>query len=122
MEWGGKPLLFFGAMLAAAAALYIRTFRKNLLSLYQKETKRKDMKIRVLSCIRLDSYLCKNGMEYKYEEGYDTMSDEEFREYNEKLECGWSFDSWDEFVRNFNADTNYAPLPSEHLIRVFPDD
>ena len=80
------------------------------------------MKIRVLSLERLDSYLYENDMEDRFEDGYDTMTDDEFRELNEKVERGWSFDSWEQFVRHFNEDTNLAPVPSEHILRVFPND
>ncbi len=80
------------------------------------------MKIRVLSFERLDSYLYENGQEDRFEDGYDTMTDEEFRQLNEEIEHGWSFNSWEEFVTNFNEDTNLAPVPSEHILRVFPND
>lgn len=80
------------------------------------------MKIRVLSYSRLDSYLYENDMEDRFEDGYDTMTDDEFRELNEKVERGWAFNSWEQFVKHFNADTNLAPVPSEHIIRVFPND
>ena len=46
------------------------------------------MKIRILSFSRLDEYLYEHGMEDKFEEGYDTMTDEEFRYLNEKIEGG----------------------------------
>lgn len=80
------------------------------------------MKIRVLSFSRLDSYLYEHDMEDRFEDGYDTMTDDEFRELNEKVERGWAFDSWEQFVKHFNADTNLAPVPSEHILRVFPND
>lgn len=80
------------------------------------------MKIRILSLSRLDSYLYENDMEDRFENGYDTMTDEEFRQLNEEIENGWSFNSWEEFVANFNEDTNLAPVPSEHILRIFPND
>jgi hypothetical protein len=80
------------------------------------------MKIRVLSFSRLDSYLYEHDMEDRFEDGYDTMTDEEFRQLNEEIEGGWGFNSWAEFVANFNEDTNLAPMPSEHILRVFPND
>ena len=80
------------------------------------------MKIRILSFSRLDEYLYGHGMGDKFEEGYDTMTDEEFRYLNEKIEGGWSFDSWEDFVEHFNADSDLAPVPSEHILRVFPND
>ena len=80
------------------------------------------MKIRILSLSRLDSYLYEKGQEDRFEDGYDTMTDEEFRQLNEEIENGWCFDSWEEFVANFNEDTNLAPVPSEHILRIFPND
>ena len=80
------------------------------------------MKIRILSFSRLDEYLYEHGMEDKFEEGYDTMTDEQFRYLNEKIEGGWSFSSWEDFVEHFNADSDLAPVPSEHILRVFPND
>lgn len=79
------------------------------------------MKIRVLSYERLDSYVYKHRLENKIED-YGTLTNEQFRDLNEKLEHGWSFDSWDDFLKEFNADSNLAPVPSEHILRVFPND
>lgn len=79
------------------------------------------MKIRVLSISRLDSYVYEHNLENEIED-YSLLTDEQFREFNEKIENGWSFDSLDEFVKEFNADTNLAPVPSEHILRVFPND
>lgn len=79
------------------------------------------MKIRVLSISRLDQYIYKNHLEYKIE-SYSDISDEQFKALNEEIEHGWSFSSWQEFVREFNADSSLAPVPSEHILRVFPFD
>lgn len=78
------------------------------------------MKIRILSIERLDQYVYKNNLEDVID-NYGDLTDEQFIELNEKLEHGWGFDSWDEFVAEFNADSNLAPVPSEHYIRVFND-
>lgn len=79
------------------------------------------MKIRILSYSRLDAYVYKNNLENEID-NYGSLTDEQFRELNEKLENGWSFNNWDEFVKEFNADGNLAPVPSEHIIRVFQND
>ena len=79
------------------------------------------MKIRVLSYSRLDNYVYEQGLENEIED-YGTLTDEQFRDLNEKIENGWSFKSWDEFVKEFNADSCLAPVPSEHILRVFPND
>lgn len=79
------------------------------------------MKIRVLSVSRLDNYIYEHNLENEIED-YSLLTDEQFREFNEKIENGWSFDSLDEFVKEFNADSNLAPVPSEHILRVFPND
>ena len=79
------------------------------------------MKIRILSYSRLDAYVYKNNLENEIDD-YGSLTDEQFRELNEKLENGWSFNNWDEFVKEFNADGNLAPVPSEHIIRVFQND
>lgn len=79
------------------------------------------MKIRVLSISRLDSYVYEHNLENEIED-YSLLTDEQFREFNEKIENGWSFESWNEFVKEFNADSNLAPVPSEHILRVFPND
>ena len=34
----------------------------------------------------------------------------------------WEFNSLKEFENEFNADGNYAPMPSEHIIRFFPNE
>ena len=79
------------------------------------------MKIRVLSISRLDSYVYEHNLENEIED-YSLLTDEQFKEFNEKIEDGWSFESWNEFVKEFNADSNLAPVPSEHILRVFPND
>ena len=78
------------------------------------------MKIRVLSISRLDDFVYDNNLEEDFDD-YSDLTDEQFKELNEKLEDGWAFDSWDDFVKEFNADSNLAPVPSEHIIRVFND-
>lgn len=76
------------------------------------------MKIRILSFSRLDGYVYDNNLKDEIDD-YSSLTDSQFKELNEKLEHGWSFDTWDEFVREFNADGPLAPVPSEHIIRVF---
>lgn len=79
--------------------------------------KSKKKKIRILSIQRLDEYVYKNNLEDTLPD-YAQLSDEQFIRLNEEIEKGWAFDTWDEFVREFNADGNLAPVPSEHIIRV----
>lgn len=78
------------------------------------------MKIRVLSISRLEDFIYDNNLEEDFDD-YSDLTDEQFKELNEKLEDGWAFDSWDDFVKEFNADSNLAPVPSEHIIRAFND-
>lgn len=79
--------------------------------------KSKKKKIRILSIHKLDQYVYKNNLEDTLPD-YAELSDEQFIRLNEEIEKGWAFNTWDEFVREFNADGNLAPVPSEHIIRV----
>lgn len=46
------------------------------------------------------------------------LTDETFIDICNKYNDGWHFDSWKEFIEAFNSDSPYAPIPSDHYIRV----
>lgn len=72
------------------------------------------MKILIISIHAVYAYNEKHGTDI----APDELSDETFEAINTEFQDGWSFDSWDDFVSEFNADGPYAPIPSEHRIRV----
>lgn len=46
------------------------------------------------------------------------LTDETFIDICNKYNDGWHFDSWKEFIDAFNRDSPYAPIPTDHYIRV----
>lgn len=46
------------------------------------------------------------------------LTDETFIDICNKYNDGWHFDSWKEFLDAFNSDSPFAPIPSDHYIRV----
>lgn len=74
------------------------------------------MIIRVISCDALNDYNEEHETDFC---SANDLSDEVFKAINEEYCGGWHFDSFEEFVDEFNADGSYAPMPSEHFIRMF---
>lgn len=79
------------------------------------------MKVRVIS---YDSY--EDWYEEKFREGegkpLSELTDEEFMEIYQRGGADWEFNSLKEFADEFNADGPYAPTPSSHIIRFFPNE
>jgi len=79
------------------------------------------MKIRVIS---YDSY--EDWYEEKFREGdgkpISELTDKEFMEIYNDAGGDWEFNSLKEFADEFNDDGAYAPTPSEHIIRFFPNE
>lgn len=46
------------------------------------------------------------------------LTDETFIGICNKYNDGWHFNSWKEFIDAFNNDSPFAPIPSDHYIRV----
>lgn len=81
------------------------------------------MKVRV---IRYDDY--EEWYEEKFREGegkgLTQLTDKDFMEiYNRfNKDSDWEFDSLQQFADEFNTDGAYAPTPSDHIIRFFPNE
>ena len=52
------------------------------------------------------------------------LTDAEFMEIYNRFndDCDWEFNSLQEFADEFNTDGAYAPMPSDHIIRFFPNE
>ncbi len=72
------------------------------------------IEIIVISCHSLDKWNEENGTEL----GQAELTDEQFREISRRYDCGWHFDSMEEYVDAFNRDDNQCPVPDSHYIRV----
>ena len=72
------------------------------------------MKIRVID---FDDWF-----DYATEHEIEEITDEAFMEVYDSTGTDWEFDSLDEFAREFNEDGNYAPTPTSHIIRFFPNE
>ena len=76
------------------------------------------MKIRVIDNSDWENYCEENNLEM----GVCQLTDKQFMEIYEEAGNDWEFDSLKEFENEFNEDGNYAPMPSEHIIRFFPNE
>lgn len=76
------------------------------------------MRILVISPDALDAWKHVTGSDLEYYQ----LTDEQFKDINERYERGWSFDSLEEFAAAFNCDDNTCPVPSTHYIRFVKDD
>lgn len=63
-----------------------------------------------VSYATLDSY----NESIDADKAFDELTNSEVKE----LAGDWCFENWEEFVRVFNSDGDYAPYPSEDYIRV----
>ena len=76
------------------------------------------MKIRVIDYSDWDRYCEDNGIE----QGVCKLTDEQFMEIYNSTETDWEFDSLQEFADEFNTDGPYAPTPTNHVIKFFPNE
>lgn len=72
------------------------------------------MKIRVID---FDDWF-----DYINEHDIQEITDEDFMEVYNSTDTDWEFDSLEEFAREFNEDGAYAPAPTSHIIRFFPNE
>ena len=72
------------------------------------------MKILVIAYDTIDKWNEKNGTEISPED----LTDEQFLEIYHDYNIDWSFNSIEAFIKEFNADGAYAPVPSHHYIRA----
>ena len=81
------------------------------------------MKVRVIT---YDAY--EEWYEEKFREGEGTgitqLTDKDFMEIYNRFndDADWEFDSLEQFANEFNEDGAFAPMPSEHIIRFFPNE
>lgn len=79
------------------------------------------MKIRVISYNAYEDWY-----EEKFREGdgkpISELTDKEFMEIYNDEGRDWEFDSLQAFADEFNDDGAYAPTPSNHIIRFFPNE
>lgn len=79
------------------------------------------MKIRVVNYTEYEKWY-----EEKFREGnvrpLSELTDDEFMEIYQQSGTDWEFNSFKEFADEFNADGPYAPTPSSHIIRFFPNE
>lgn len=54
--------------------------------------------------------------------GISELTDSDFMKLYKREDSDWCFDSLEEFVEEFNQDGAYAPTPSHHIIRFFPNE
>ena len=76
------------------------------------------MKIRVIDYSDWEQYCEDNGIE----QGVCQLTDEQFMEIYNSTETDWEFDSLQEFADEFNTDGPYAPTPTNHVIKFFPNE
>ena len=69
----------------------------------------------IISQSSIEEYNEKYGTNYVWDTDID---DDTFLKICKEFENEWSFNSWDDFVKEFNDDGNYAPMSGEHYIRV----
>jgi hypothetical protein len=50
------------------------------------------------------------------------LTDKDFMELYNREETFWAFDNLKDFCDEFNTDGPYAPTPSSHIIRFFPNE
>ena len=74
------------------------------------------MEIKVINMESIGEWAESKGIE---EPSWQDLTDEQFSEINELFDCGWHFDSLQEFVSAFNSDANECPVPSCHFIRIY---
>ena len=76
------------------------------------------MKVRVIRFSDFEEFCDENGLEI----GINQLTDEQFMDIFNDTESDWVFDSLNDFAYEFNTDGAYAPTPSDHIIRFFPNE
>ena len=79
------------------------------------------MKVRVIDYSDYEEWY-----EEQLREGKDVpieeLTDEQFMHIYQLSHTDWEFKSLQEFTEEFNTDGPSAPMPSEHIIRFFPNE
>jgi len=60
-------------------------------------------------------------MRYNYKHDMFKPVEDLDAEEVKKLAGDWHFDNWEQFIKEFNNNTNLAPFPSKHLIVELKD-
>ena len=76
------------------------------------------MKIRVIDYSDWEDWCESKNIEM----GVCQLTDEQFMEIYNASESSWEFNSLREFENEFNEDGAYAPTPTNHVIRFFPNE
>ena len=76
------------------------------------------MKVRVISLADCEVYCKDHGVEWIF----DVLTEEQFMAIYEYTSGDWEFLSLDAFADEFNADGAWAPTPTDHIIRFFPNE
>lgn len=76
------------------------------------------MKIRVINYSEFENFCEDLGIDISLHE----LTDEQFMNIYNDAGGDWEFNSLKEFADEFNADGPYAPTPSSHIIRFFPNE
>lgn len=69
----------------------------------------------IISQSSIEEYNEKYGTNYVWDTDID---DDTFLKICKEFDNEWSFNSWDDFIKEFNDDGNYAPYSGEQYIRV----
>lgn len=76
------------------------------------------MRIRVIAFSDFENF-CE---EQKISIGITELTDEQFNQIYQQSGQDWEFHSLKDFADEFNTDGPFAPLPSDHIIRFFPNE
>ena len=76
------------------------------------------MKIRVIDYSEFENFCEDLGIEMSVTQ----LTDEQFMNIYKDSNTDWEFNSLGEFENEFNEDGAYAPTPSNHIIRFFPNE
>lgn len=77
------------------------------------------MKIRVIDYSEFENFCEDLGIDIF---PVSQITDEQFMNMYNDAGGDWEFNSLKEFADEFNDDGAYAPTPSEHIIRFFPNE
>lgn len=77
------------------------------------------MKIRVIDYSEFENFCEDLGIDIFL---VSQLTDEQFMNIFNDTGSDWEFNSLQEFADEFNADGAFAPTPSEHIIRFFPNE